>query len=244
MEEMKNTALKILMRTARSLTIQILDEGADYHTKEYDIYINGEKYLTTDKTVETVYGLRPAEDLTVSVGRSGERSEELSVRTAEEFVTLNVRDFGARGDGETDDTLSIQAAIMTCPENSRVLIPEGTFRFTNLFLKSDLTLELAKGAVLLRVLREGDPHILHLYLFDHGFRQSPEIDPGHMAVLADHVPDHDLTDSGRALVHRELFLSGYILGPSVRPAEIKAVDHKGRKHALHADPFKRDPLKV
>lgn len=144
-------ALKVLLRTARSLTLEILDEGADYHTKEYDIYINGEKYLTTDKTVETVYGLRPAEDLTVSVGRGGERSEELSVRTEEEFVTLNVRDFGARGDGETDDTLSIQAAIMTCPKSSRVLIPEGTFRFTNLFLKSDLTLELAKGAALLAI---------------------------------------------------------------------------------------------
>mgnify|MGYP002226078704 CR=1 FL=1 len=42
-----------------------------------------------------------------------------------EFVTLNVRDFGAKGDGESDDTLFIQAAVMACPKQSRVLIPAG-----------------------------------------------------------------------------------------------------------------------
>lgn len=62
--------------------------------------------------------------------------------------TLNVRDFGAKGDGVQDDTTYIQAAIMSCPRNSRVLIPEGTYRVTSLFLKDHLTMELAKGAVL------------------------------------------------------------------------------------------------
>lgn len=38
--------------------------------------------------------------------------------------------------------------IMSCPRNSRVLIPEGTYRVTSLFLKDHLTMELAKGAVL------------------------------------------------------------------------------------------------
>ena len=58
-----------------------------------------------------------------------------SFTTDSEFVTLDVRDFGAKGDGIQDDTLFIQAAIMACPEKSRVLIPAGTYRIVSLFLK-------------------------------------------------------------------------------------------------------------
>ena len=63
-------------------------------------------------------------------------------------MTLNVREFGAKGDGIQDDTPFIQAAILSCPKDSRVLVPEGTYRVTSLFLKSDIRLELAEGAVL------------------------------------------------------------------------------------------------
>lgn len=65
-----------------------------------------------------------------------------------EFVTLNVRDFGAKGDGVNNDTSFIQAAIMACPKDSRVLIPEGVYKVTSLFLKDDVKIELEKGAVL------------------------------------------------------------------------------------------------
>lgn len=44
--------------------------------------------------------------------------------------------------------IHIQAAIMACPEKSRVLIPAGIYRITSLFLKSHLRLELAEGAKL------------------------------------------------------------------------------------------------
>lgn len=37
---------------------------------------------------------------------------------------------------------------MACPKEGRVLIPEGTYKITSLFLKDDLKIELAKGAVL------------------------------------------------------------------------------------------------
>ena len=38
---------------------------------------------------------------------------------------------------------------MACPPESRVLIPAGTYKITSLFLKSGISVELAKGAELL-----------------------------------------------------------------------------------------------
>lgn len=78
----------------------------------------------------------------------GGEAGTLKFTTEYEFVTLNVRDFGAKGDGVQDDTKFIQAAILSCPLHSRVLIPKGTYRITSLFLKSNLNLELEKGAEL------------------------------------------------------------------------------------------------
>ncbi|MGN0159149.1 MAG: glycoside hydrolase family 28 protein [Brotaphodocola sp.] len=136
-----------IFQTARSVTVEILDGSIFETEKQYEIYVNDNLYGTTDRVISSIYGLKPDTDYQIRV-QSEDDCGELSVKTDYEFVTLNVRDFGAKGDGVQDDTLYIQAAIMACPKDGRVLIPEGTYRVTSLFLKSDLKLELAKGAVL------------------------------------------------------------------------------------------------
>lgn len=40
---------------------------------------------------------------------------------------VNVKDFGAKGDGVTDDTEAIQNAIYSCPEGGTVFFPEGEY---------------------------------------------------------------------------------------------------------------------
>ncbi len=139
---------KVLFVTARNLVLQVMDEDGDYETEPYDIYLDGVKRLSSVKTVESVYGLCPDTRYQVQLGRGNYRSDVEEVRTLEEFVTLDVRDFGAKGDGIADDTQCLQAAILTCPPKGRVYIPEGVFCVTNLFLKSDLLLELGKNAVI------------------------------------------------------------------------------------------------
>ncbi len=63
----------------------------------------------------------------------------------------NVRDFGAKGDGLTLDTTSLQRAIDTCTGDGggTVLLPAGRFLVGSVEVKSNVTLRITAGAVLL-----------------------------------------------------------------------------------------------
>ncbi|MGA9526114.1 MAG: LamG-like jellyroll fold domain-containing protein [Myxococcaceae bacterium] len=56
-----------------------------------------------------------------------ERLPEPPVRT----VNRSVRDFGAEGDGVTDDTAALQAALSALKPGDALLIPQGRYRFTS-----------------------------------------------------------------------------------------------------------------
>lgn len=140
--------LKLVAKTARCVVVELTDSGKYFTEKEYDIYVNSQKYVTGNKVITSIYGLKPDTEYDIRAVYDGKETEPLKVTTDYRYVTLNVRDFGAYGDGEHDDTCAIQAAIMACPKDSRVLVPKGVYKITSIFLKSDLTLELAKDAVL------------------------------------------------------------------------------------------------
>ncbi len=140
--------LSLLMNTARNAVIELSDGGIYQTTKEYDIWINDIFYKKTDKIVTSLYDLKPETEYVVTIKSENQVEDTIIFKTDYEFVTLNVKDFGAKGDGVHDDTHFIQAAIMACPKDSRVLIPAGVYKITNLFLKSDLKLEIQKGALL------------------------------------------------------------------------------------------------
>ncbi|MDO5415980.1 MAG: glycoside hydrolase family 28 protein [Lachnospiraceae bacterium] len=140
--------LQVIYKNARCAVLECVDGSIFQLDKTFDVYVNGEKVQETDRVIFSVYGLKPQTMYTVELAEGEERIAEAVFTTDYEFVTLNVKDFGAKGDGENNDTAYIQAAIMACPKDSRVLIPAGTYRITSLFLKDDLKLELEKGAVL------------------------------------------------------------------------------------------------
>lgn len=140
--------VKHIFSTARSAVIEIQDGGRHFTKVPCRVLVNGEDAFTTEKTINSLYDLKPDSDYHVEVYQGNDKLGEVSFRTDREFVTLDVRRFGAKGDGIQDDTHFIQAAIMACPENGRVLIPGGCYRITSLFLKSHLRLELAEGAEL------------------------------------------------------------------------------------------------
>lgn len=139
--------LKVICMTARSATLETEAGRIFEFDTEGEIYINGSLYKRTNRVIFSLFGLKPDTEYEVCLKRDGEEARTV-FRTGYEFVTLNVREVGAKGDGIQDDTGFIQAAILACPKNGRVLIPKGVYRITSLFLKSHIRLELAAGAVL------------------------------------------------------------------------------------------------
>ncbi|MBI3368653.1 MAG: glycoside hydrolase family 28 protein [Burkholderiales bacterium] len=70
--------------------------------------------------------------------------------TAASAPRLDARAFGARGDGQTLDTQALQSAIDAAAGSGGTLdLPPGSYLTGALFLKSGLTLQLARGATLL-----------------------------------------------------------------------------------------------
>jgi polygalacturonase len=69
----------------------------------------------------------------------------------DEPMELNILDFNAVGDGKTLNTVAIQQTIDACGEKNggRVIVPPGTYLTGSLVLKSNVTLYLQKGAILL-----------------------------------------------------------------------------------------------
>jgi len=65
-------------------------------------------------------------------------------------VTLNVRDYGATGDGKTKDTLALQQTIERCSVfgGGEVVVPAGDYLTGALALRSNVTLRIEEGAIL------------------------------------------------------------------------------------------------
>ena len=141
--------VKKLFVSSRSVTLEVPDGGL-YHTrKAYRVLVNGAAYGTADTVVHSIYGLWPDTEYEVQFLDADEVVGAITFRTEKESYTLDVRRFGAVGDGMHDDTAAIQAAINCCPEKGRVLIPAGSYAVLPIFLKSHITVEIQKGATLL-----------------------------------------------------------------------------------------------
>lgn len=120
-----------------------------YAEKGYTVLLDGEERFSRDTNVFSLFGLRPATEYTVAVRFEDGGEETVRLTTQAERCCVNVRDFGAAGDGVHEDTAAIQAAVSFLPEGGRLWFPAGTYLTLPLCLKSRITLDLDEGAVIL-----------------------------------------------------------------------------------------------
>ena len=123
-----------------------LDNTTPYYAQSaFDVSVNGAPALQGVRTnVFSLFDLQPETEYRVAVD-----GDEVTITTKQETACISVKDFGAVGDGETDDTDAIQSAIHYCPPGGRVTVPAGVYYVRPLVMKSHLTLELKAGAHLL-----------------------------------------------------------------------------------------------
>ncbi len=142
-------SFKVEFYTSNSVTF-IIDDGGKYHTiHRYSLNLNGVEQGTVDTTVYNVFDLTPGTEYkAVLIGEDGKEAAVVSFATGQEPISIDVREMGAKGDGISDDTAFIQAAIMACPKGGRVYFPAGTYKTLPIFLKSDINVEVCKDAVI------------------------------------------------------------------------------------------------
>ncbi|MGX8698315.1 MAG: glycoside hydrolase family 28 protein [bacterium] len=132
-----------------SAFFELENDLAYYAPAPYRVLLNGTELFTTDKNTFSLYSLTPATQYTVSIENETGIQDRLHFETEAETCCISVKDFGAAGDGQTDDTKAIQSAINFTPAGGRLLFPAGTYLTTPLSLRSDFTMELAEGATIL-----------------------------------------------------------------------------------------------
>ncbi|EJY56052.1 glycoside hydrolase family 28 [Alicyclobacillus hesperidum URH17-3-68] len=121
----------------------------------YAVYENGSRIGRVADSNFTVSDLQPNHTYSFQVatitgsGDVSKPSAAIVVKTLAQGKMVNVKQFGAIGDGKSDDTRALQRAIDAVPKGGTLYVPAGTYYTAPLQLKSDMTLYLAKGATLL-----------------------------------------------------------------------------------------------
>ncbi len=106
----------------------------------------------------------------------------------------NVKTFGAKGDGVTLDTRSIQQAIDKADQNKGgiIIIPSGIYMIGTLILKDNIDLHLEPGATLL-----GSPNYKHYTAVNQKFEsRTKELYAKYFMIFAERARNISITGSG------------------------------------------------
>ncbi|UQZ32689.1 hypothetical protein C2I18_03415 [Paenibacillus sp. PK3_47] len=121
----------------------------------YRVYVNGSIHGIGTATDYTVTGLTPSQEYEVYVcavsktGSVSPPSRKVLVSTRSAGERFDITAFGAVKGRENLNTQAIQAAIDACSPGGTVYVPEGVFVTGAIFLKSNMSLYIEKGGVLL-----------------------------------------------------------------------------------------------
>ena len=116
---------------------------------EYEVYLNGEFFAKSSANVVPLMGLTPGTYYDALVkGYFADDDMRFSFETPRPDYLIDVRRYGAKGDGSANDTAAVNMALYAAPKNSTVYFPAGEYVVSQLLLKSDVDLYIEKGAAI------------------------------------------------------------------------------------------------
>ncbi len=137
--------MQIVFKSSTSVSVELMNQDVYFTKQAYDVSLNGEVKLKDVKTnVFSLYDLKPDTTYQIEVA-----NKTLSFKTDSYTKFLDVIDFGIKGDGVFDNTKAIQKLLDDAPKDSYIYFGAGTYFTGPIFLRSDLTIEISKGAVIL-----------------------------------------------------------------------------------------------
>lgn len=137
--------MQIIFSSATSVSIELLNNDIYFTKQAYDVFLNDHLALEGVKTnVFSLYGLKPDFEYVVRVNE-----KTISFKTDSYSAFIDVSKKGLIGDGIFDNTLLFQKIIDDAPKHAYIYMGAGTYFTGPIFLKSNLTLEISKDAVIL-----------------------------------------------------------------------------------------------
>lgn len=138
---------KKLFVSSTSACFEFENTNPYYCPEPYKVLLNGEAVgVERNTNVFSLFNLQPDTRYTVSTTLD---ECKITFKTSRDTEVIDVKELGAAADGVTDDTYYVQMAIDKCPKGGRVVLSGGSFLVRPIVLKSDITIEIKKGAELL-----------------------------------------------------------------------------------------------
>ena len=227
--------LTLIRSMTRSAVFELENELCYRPAHPFTVALNGKTvYEACNTNVFSLFSLLPGTTYTVEVQAEGE-TLKLDFTTEAETFFVDAARYGLVADGETDNTVRLQAALSTCPKGGTVYVPAGRYRTASLFMKSNTTLYLEKGAVLL-----GDNDRTHYPILPGVLPSENEVDEYYLtgwegnpldsfAGLLNITQVHDVVVTGEGTLDCDAENGDWWVNPKVkriawRPRAVAAVD--------------------
>ena len=226
--------ITLVRSMARSAVFELVNSGCYRAPAPYTVSLDGATVCEGDTNVFSLYSLEPGRSYTLAVTLDGV-TDTLDFTTAEESFFVDASRYGLVADGTTDNTGKLQAALSTCPKGGTVYVPAGRYRTASLFMKSNTTLYLEKGAVLL-----GDNDRTHYPILPGVLPSENEVDEYYLtgwegnpldsfAGLLNITQVHDVVVTGEGTLDCDAENGDWWVNPKVkriawRPRAVAAVD--------------------
>lgn len=131
-----------------SACFELRNDAPYYAPQPFTVFLNGRRVKECNSNVFSVYDLKPDTFYSLRLTYEDGCTEAATFTTEAVACGIDVKVFGAVGDGVTDDTFAIQSAIQFIPRGGLLYFPAGTYLTAPLALKSHITLQFSENASL------------------------------------------------------------------------------------------------